>query len=179
MARYPKTPKIKLVCVCGKDFFVNKARLKTAKYCSVSCKIKFRTVTWGYKISASNKNKSKRGHIVWNKGLKGFLAGERHYNWSGNLNIQAEKKRLRSKSSWAEWRSKVFTRDKYMCKECGRSGYLEPHHIIPLRVDLSKVFDVNNGITLCRDCHKKTIRKEELFADKYVSLIEPKSQIYF
>lgn len=46
-----------------------------------------------------------------------------------------------------------------------------PHHIVPIRSDLDKLFDTNNGITLCRPCHQKTVWKEAEFADKYTALL--------
>ena len=33
---------------------------------------------------------------------------------------------------------------------------LEPHHILPKARYKKKVFDVDNGITLCRECHRYT-----------------------
>ena len=72
-----------------------------------------------------------------------------------------------------EWRRKVFERDAYTCQECGNRGYpikLQAHHIIPFStivekynlksiIDIMKckeLWDINNGITLCTLCHKKT-----------------------
>lgn len=40
--------------------------------------------------------------------------------------------------------------------------------IVPIRLDMEKLFDITNGITLCRPCHKKTVWKEEEFAEKYL-----------
>jgi len=31
---------------------------------------------------------------------------------------------------------------------------LNAHHIVAFSVDKSKIFDVNNGVSLCVDCHK-------------------------
>ena len=57
--------------------------------------------------------------------------------------------------------------------ECKRSGvYLEAHHIVPIRSDRDRVFDIKNGITLCRPCHIKTMWKELNFAERYSALVE-------
>ena len=81
------------------------------------------------------------------------------------------KKKVRTSFLWKEWRKSVFERDNYCCMECGKNKcYLEPHHIIPIRSDSDKLFDITNGITLCRPCHQKTIRKEGQYADKYLAL---------
>lgn len=54
-----------------------------------------------------------------------------------------------------EWRTSVFERDNYTCQMCGkRGGYLEGHHILPVRDYPEFVIIVDNGVTLCRDCHR-------------------------
>lgn len=68
------------------------------------------------------------------------------------------------------WRKLVFERDNYTCLLCEkRGGDLEPHHIIPRRDDPGSIYKVENGATLCKECHKKTFKKEYEFV---VSLIE-------
>lgn len=70
-------------------------------------------------------------------------------------------KLLRNSHKWKLWREKVFIRDDYTCKKCELRGcYLEPHHIIQVKEciekgDLDMIFDIDNGMTLCRPCHKK------------------------
>jgi len=101
-----------------------------------------------------------------------FLRGENNGNWKGNISEQAVKHRMRGGLLWKKWRESIFERDNYRCLDCGKGGYLEPHHIIPLRVNMKKSFDINNGITLCRPCHKKTVGKELELARTYFSLIQ-------
>ncbi len=98
-----------------------------------------------------------------------FKTQENHPRWKGG--VTSEKHRLRGKTEWKEWRAAVFARDDFTCKECGvRGAYIEPHHIIPLRSSKERLFDIKNGITLCRPCHQKTMWKEEVFADRYFAL---------
>lgn len=98
------------------------------------------------------------------------LKGEKHWNWQGG--ITPNKRRIRSTLAWKQWREAVFKRDNFTCQECyKRGGKLEPHHIIPLVETLSRAFDVDNGITLCRTCHLKTIGKEKLFQKKYSEIV--------
>lgn len=55
------------------------------------------------------------------------------------------------------WRKSVFERDDYRCFDCGeRGGYLEAHHIYPYATFPRLRLMLENGITLCRSCHKKT-----------------------
>ena len=55
------------------------------------------------------------------------------------------------------WRKSVFERDSYACQVCRKVGcYLVGHHIKSWVYYPELRFDVNNGITLCEDCHKLT-----------------------
>ena len=53
----------------------------------------------------------------------------------------------------ALWRAKVKARDQ-VCQKCGYDSTLEAHHIIK-RWNLSTRWNVDNGILLCRDCHRR------------------------
>ena len=97
----------------------------------------------GRKLSEETKMKM-RGRIPWN--WKGGKTREHHH---GN-------------GKYKQWRSDVFQRDNWTCQTCGiRSSqgepvYLEAHHIKFWAKYPELRFDINNGITLCVDCHKTT-----------------------
>lgn len=63
---------------------------------------------------------------------------------------------------YREWRSNVFQRDNWTCQTCGmrsKAGepiYLEAHHIKSWAKYPKLRYEINNGITLCRECHKLT-----------------------
>jgi 5-methylcytosine-specific restriction endonuclease McrA len=61
----------------------------------------------------------------------------------------------RETPQYAEWRDKVFKRDRFMCKFCGRQGKLEAHHIKSFSDNKKLRFVAYNGATLCIDCHEK------------------------
>lgn len=70
-------------------------------------------------------------------------------------------RQIRNSAKYKEWRKSVFARDKYICQTCGKiGGNLNAHHIRHFATDISKRFDVDNGITLCYECHKKVHSKE-------------------
>ena len=67
-------------------------------------------------------------------------------------------------------RKAVILRDNCKCMECGKSNCkLEVHHIKPRRLNGSNT--LGNLITLCEKCHQRTEGKEELFMNKYFSLL--------
>jgi hypothetical protein len=58
------------------------------------------------------------------------------------------------------WRKLVFKRDNYACQKCGKINcYLQAHHKHSWIKYPKERFWVKNGITLCRECHKKIHKK--------------------
>lgn len=101
-----------------------------------------RKITWADKISKAHMGKP---------GLKGELAS----NWQGGKT--PELKKLRNSTEYARWRKAVFERDNYTCVICSeRGGWLEADHIKAFAHYPEHRFDINNGRTLCVDCHKQT-----------------------
>jgi hypothetical protein len=114
----------------------------------------------GKKLSFVPKGAFKKGLVPWNKGLKGFRAGVQHHNWQGG--ITEENDRIRNSLEIKIWRRAVFERDNYTCVFCGiRSGNgeavtLHADHIKPFALFPELRFAIDNGRTLCVECHKKT-----------------------
>ena len=53
------------------------------------------------------------------------------------------------------WRARVFENNNYTCQICGvRGGKLNAHHLNSWDSFPEERFDIDNGITLCEDCHK-------------------------
>ena len=64
---------------------------------------------------------------------------------------------FRMSSEYANWRRRVFERDNFACVHCViRGGKLEADHILPFSSFPDLRLDLNNGRTLCVDCHKQT-----------------------
>lgn len=85
-----------------------------------------------------------------------FCKGENNNNWNHKL-TKSERLNKRRYPAYYEWRKNVYDRDNYTCQCCGnkKSGNLIAHHIMNYSSNEKLRVDINNGITLCVDCHKK------------------------
>ncbi|MFA5758805.1 MAG: HNH endonuclease [Clostridia bacterium] len=79
------------------------------------------------------------------------------------------------------FRNSVFARDGFTCQMCfGKRGvkHLEAHHIVKWSKcdgELERLrYAVDNGITLCKDCHAKVTGSEEKYEDIFRDLIKQK-----
>lgn len=84
---------------------------------------------------------------------------ENHPNWNPNL-TQEERIKKRNYEDYVNWRNQVYERDNYTCQCCKQRGReLNAHHLDGYNWCKEKRIDVNNGITLCKKCHKKFHKK--------------------
>lgn len=84
---------------------------------------------------------------------KKYSIGENSAHWQGGITPINTK--IRNSKETENWRKAVFERDNYTCCCCGElGGHLHAHHIVPFSVDKLLRHDINNGQTLCRECHK-------------------------
>ena len=82
------------------------------------------------------------------------VVGEKHFNF--NPNISDEERKIKRKNiENARFRRFVLNRDNYTCQCCGdgKGGNLNVHHIFNHHSHKELRYDVNNGITLCKECH--------------------------
>lgn len=104
-------------------------------------------------------------------GIKGFLGkkhteewkkqaglrqvGEKNSQWQGGITPINYK--IRNSEEYKLWREAVFKRDNYTCIWCGQvRGGIEADHIKPFSLFPELRFAIDNGRTLCIECHKKT-----------------------
>lgn len=78
-------------------------------------------------------------------------------------------------TGWIPIRNNALDRDKHLCRLCmskGRVNFkrLQVHHIIPRSVDINRIHDINNVITVCEECHK-TIHHDRNSWRKYVEIL--------
>lgn len=130
-ANSPRYSKITTFCsVCGNDITRNIFEIKkyNRHYCSKECKIK------DFKI---------------------IFKGENHPSYNPNLSNE-ERIITRKFYAYVEWRNNIYKRDDYKCRCCGDStGHnLNAHHILNYSEHPEQRLLLENGITLCKKCHK-------------------------
>ena len=173
--------------ICGNRFYRNPSQIACGsnKYCSKEC------------VDKSKRNGVKRNCLVCHKPfyakphqiIRGhgrfcsmkcwhvFNRGDNHSQWNAEMTDEERAIRNGSKRDLPEyknWRRNVFTRDNYTCRACGAIGVrLNAHHVIPWSVDVSLRYEISNGITLCKSCHKKEHKRlkklKEFQRDLFIS----------
>jgi len=82
------------------------------------------------------------------------MKGKNHWNYKDGITPYIVL--LRQSAMYQIWRNAVFLRDDFTCQDCGRRGiFLHAHHIKSF-ADYSELrFKIENGQTLCKNCHAK------------------------
>ena len=177
--------------ICGKSKWKIQYHLKRGgKYCSIDC----------YNKDKKGKSGRKKGFLVSEETRKKqSLAQIKRFDRDGRSNLYFSYRNLllRRSLKYKLWRQAVFERDKYTCQGCGKKGKdLEADHKEGFAKLLHKynpkslfeayqcdeLWNVENGETLCHDCHKETLNyrgkgygpyKNYHFMNKQVILQEP------
>jgi len=139
-----KNLKREIVCLnCGKIFIVYPYRLNSAKYCSMRCR---------NEAYSKNPQYHRKHTMEAKRKISQSKLGSLNYNWRGGISREKH-------GNWFErrWRLAIFERDNYTCQICGKRGYqLRADHIKPWAEYPKLRYDLNNGRTLCKDCHELT-----------------------
>ena len=116
--------KLEILCSCGKPFWTSWDNFNHGHRCK---KCHFESVT-----------------------------GENHHNWNYNLtDEEREKRRFLLYRERTEWIKAVYKRDDHKCQKClVKGGSLVAHHIMPYALFPKIRWNVDNGITFCKSCHK-------------------------
>ena len=118
-------------------------------------KKKISEVLKGKKLSEDTRkkiSKALKGRHPWNKGI---FYKQKKVNYK-----TYENKRIRESVEAHLWRETVFTRDNWTCQKCDKRGKkIHPHHIQNFAKYPKLRFVIDNGITLCKECHFSFHRK--------------------
>ena len=150
---------IKVKCnFCNKYFFVIPCRKKSVKYCSRKC----------MGMMQSLKFKDKKNHPNWKGGITPLYQA------------------IRNHDLYIEWRKEIFNRDNYTCIICNKTGVeLNSHHIVKFSkiindynittvndaINNKELFNLDNGITLCVDCHSDVTGDEINYENFFKQII--------
>lgn len=126
-------------------------------------------------LSAKGRIFSEETRNKMSKARMGKYLKEKNNSWKGGITPLAKK--IREHLKYQRWIQIIFTRDNFTCQNCGQiGGILNAHH----KITFAKIFqkykittleealnceafwDINNGITLCKKCHKKIHRKKNV-----------------
>ena len=120
----------------------------------------------GLKMSKDYREKCKKnkGCIVkggfWSGKKRQDISGKNCHLWKGG--ITPSNQIIRTSLEYKLWRRAVFERDNYTCIWCGARSqkgikvFLHADHIKPFALFPELRFAIDNGRTLCEDCHRKT-----------------------
>jgi len=73
------------------------------------------------------------------------------------------------------WAHAVKARDAWTCQKCGNQRELCSHHILTWRCDTENRLNINNGITLCANCHidYHSKHKQTETLDNFIDWLDP------
>jgi len=129
---------------------------------------KMKKVPWNKGIKMSDEFREKM-RVIKTGSINLKIRAELHHNWKGGTSPL--RKSIQALQLYKNWRHSVFVRDNFTCQECGvRGGRLQVHHLkafyeiideykirnIDDAKKCDKLWDLNNGKTLCVLCHKET-----------------------
>ena len=98
-------------------------------------------------------------HFVFADKLRVFYKDGKIHITSGKFPWE-RKSSDRNTKEYSEWRESVYKRDKYTCQICKKvGGNLNAHHIKEYAKFPELRFEIDNGITLCEECHRKIHKK--------------------
>jgi hypothetical protein len=80
---------------------------------------------------------------------------------------EKENSLIRKSVVYKEWRYEVLNRDNYTCVKCGKRGNVEADHIKPFSLYPELRFELDNGQTLCKECHKEKTKEDWKIISQY------------
>jgi hypothetical protein len=145
-----KKLKKKYYCKCGSEIY---RKSKSCKQCKTKPKVEIKCKVC-LKIFAVNYSQRTK-KTCSNECFK--LSHKKEFNPSWKGGITPENKKIRASEEYKKWRISVFERDSYCCVFCGqKGGILHADHIKQFAFYKDLRLDINNGRTLCKECHSKT-----------------------
>lgn len=153
-----KTGRYKKCPTCGGNVYYTEGTKFRKIFCSRQCSVRHtikQCVVCGSEFKIKNSKSKKTLCCSWvckNKNQKN-KKGQKNNNWKGGISTQNAIDR--GSINCKEWRVAVFARDLFTCQICGYKGKdINAHHIRPWKQFVAYRYMVENGITLCKKCHR-------------------------
>lgn len=110
-----------------------------------------------YKCNNSTIGRILKHHKVKARKMKDYVrkTGEDSPRWRGGRAIFT-KHGYRFTEEYVKWRLSVFSRDGFKCILCKSKENIQADHIKPKSKYPELIYDIDNGRTLCKKCHKNT-----------------------
>ena len=183
--KYKITVRSKSECMSGRIFTEehrSRISLSNSKPHTEIRKINISKSKIGKPLSEEHKEKIRKKFI-------GLRVGKKHPMWRGGTSIL--RNRISSTSNYRKWKDTIYYRDEFTCQMCyDKNNKLNCHHIetfgsIVDRYNLnnyeeyikcSHLWDIDNGITLCVECHNKIRNKEKEYEEKFKNIVYEKKE---
>lgn len=144
---------------CGKKF-ESKNFTNANRFCSRECYNKFHAIKNKERVcpvcSTTFIAKASEGKYCsrecYNKD-RHMPKSNKHWKWKGG--IISEDEQLRKSIKYTNWREEILKRDKHKCVYCSSQKDLNAYHIYSWKFYPNLRFNIDNGITVCKECHMK------------------------
>lgn len=135
-------------------------------YCGKIFNKKYCNITKGYKNIEKDCCKNCKKSKIYDVFMENFgcypmqvdniadlFRGENNTNYRHDLT--EEDRNARNSPEYRLWKFKVYNRDEFCCQVCGCKRKIHAHHMDGWNISKEEWYDIQNGITLCDQCHIK------------------------
>jgi 5-methylcytosine-specific restriction endonuclease McrA len=155
---------------CNKEFKTFPSRREKRRFCSLEC----RNTSYRHRsLTLEQREKMSIAHRKrWANGFKGSTGlhwrktneqlenkrGIKNPSWKGGITPINHK--IRTSLKMEDWKRDCRQRDDFRCFDCDeRGGQLQVDHLYPFSLFPRLRFDLDNGQTVCKNCHKERTNK--------------------